>query len=183
MGFFDELQGKLTNVGNQVTSKVKDSGEQVKLQSEIGSLQRQITQNYQKIGSLYYQDYLRHEGNTSELNPECTAICQVIDSLQASIVEKQKKISQIKEQITCPGCGKSIPADSVFCPFCGTRILHQAAPEVQPAADEAPAAPTESPDTAKDAVEEKPKVKYCTNCGAQLDIDAAFCTNCGAPQN
>ena len=25
-------------------------------------------------------------------------------------------------------------------------------------------------------------MKYCTNCGAQLQDDAKFCTNCGTPQ-
>ncbi len=25
-------------------------------------------------------------------------------------------------------------------------------------------------------------VKFCTNCGAQLEADSAFCTNCGAKQ-
>lgn len=154
MGFFDNIGSKISSAGNQVSSKVKDSGEQLKLNNEIHGLKVQITQHYQKLGEMYY---IEHRGTHEPQNYE--AECDVIDQLNNLINEKESKINDIKTQITCPVCGKSIAADSAFCPNCGTPITHNNQ------------VPQEADESAK---------MVCPNCGAALPDGAVFCTSCGA---
>lgn len=49
----------------------------------------------------------------------------------------------------CPSCKKTIKADAVFCPHCGSRLTSNA------------------------------DIKKCPSCGEELEPDAAFCTSCG----
>lgn len=153
MGFFDSIGSRISNVGNQVSSKVSNSGEQLKLSSEINGLKAQISQHYQKLGEMYYAE------NRENADPQdYAAECDVIAQLKDLIAQKEKQIKDIKAQITCPVCGKSIAADSVFCPNCGAPIAHAEQPS-----------------------KDKPSAtKICPHCGAALPEDAVFCTSCGA---
>lgn len=146
MGFFDELGGKITNVGNQVTSKAKDGAEQIKINSEISNLQNQITQHYQRIGAMYYG-----QARGGEAAPDYESELTAIDQLNALIAERQARSEEIKAKITCAACGVTIAGDFAFCPNCGAPLMRpantapaaQVAPEapVAPAVDAAPAAP------------------------------------------
>jgi len=52
----------------------------------------------------------------------------------------------------CPNCGKMVPSDALFCPYCGHKF------------------------------EEEKKTKKCVKCGREIPEDAMFCPYCGAPQ-
>ena len=56
----------------------------------------------------------------------------------------------------------------------------EAAAPVQPEAP-APVQPAEAVQTAEAAVPEQPeeKQKFCPNCGAKIEYEAAFCMSCG----
>jgi Double zinc ribbon/zinc-ribbon domain len=57
--------------------------------------------------------------------------------------------------VKCPDCGKELPDDSRFCPYCRSAIT----PEMVQATGE----------------------KRCPVCNAPVDADARFCTNCRSP--
>lgn len=153
MGFFDNLGSKINDVSNQVSSKLKDSGEQLRLSNEISQLNKQVAQKYQQLGEMIYK---AHKNKPDEA-PDCESVYAEIDELQKGIDERNSRINTLKAQIVCPSCGKTIQADAAFCPFCGAKIT-QPEPE-QPASAES--------------------VKVCPNCGTHVEDNAAFCPNCG----
>lgn len=162
MSFFDELGSKFTQVGNQVTSKSKDSVEQLRLNNEIKSLRAEISRHYTTIGSMYYAEQ-RANGGAQNYAAELDAI----DQLNNLIADKEARLTEIRTQVTCPVCGMSVTADSAFCLNCGSPI------QIQPAAannaqfyDEEPA-------------QEAAPAKMCPKCGEPVVEGYAFCMNCG----
>ncbi len=57
----------------------------------------------------------------------------------------------IGHELACASCGRSLPFDSKFCPFCGKEPVHRSLP-----------AP-----------------KFCRFCGAHLKYRGMFCSECG----
>ena len=129
MGFFDNLGSKINDVSNQVSSKLKDSGEQLRLSNEISQLNKQVAQKYQQLGEMVYKAYK----NKPDEAPDCESVYAEIDELQKGIDERNSRINTLKAQIVCPFCGKTIQADAAFCepvkvcPNCGTHVEDNAA--------------------------------------------------------
>ena len=89
--------------------------------------------------------------------------------------------------VICPDCGKEVP-DAKFCKNCGSRLpeVEEAEPvvseEVKPVVVEEtiPVKATEVTEEEVKQEETKSKVKFCHNCGFELDGEFKFCPNCGA---
>lgn len=85
--------------------------------------------------------------------------------------------------VICPDCGKEVP-DAKFCKNCGSRLpeVEEAIPvaseEVKPVVVEE-TIPVKATEEVKQE-ETNSKVKFCHNCGFELDGEYKFCPNCGA---
>ncbi|MBP5261119.1 MAG: SPFH domain-containing protein [Clostridiales bacterium] len=76
--------------------------------------------------------------------------------------------------IQCPSCGNTLPANAKFCLECGTKI-------VSPAADEiiCPSCGAKTP-KGKFCLEcGAPMIRKCANCGAEIPAGGKFCLECG----
>lgn len=156
MAFFEELGKKISNAGQGVAQQTKNFADVAKLNSAISEKERQIAQLYTQIGSQFYD---RHKDDTGSEFPEQIA---AITALINEIAQCRENIKAIKGLIKCPGCGADIPAGTLFCNTCGTRIVQ----EQQPAPQPVQAAPTGA-------------TRFCTSCGSPVPEGYAFCTNCG----
>ncbi len=76
----------------------------------------------------------------------------------------------------CHACKRSIPEDSVFCPFCGEPI--EAKHPDQPVAP-TPIAPVAPPAKPQKIYAAQPKTVYCRQCGKPIDNETKKCTGCG----
>ena len=80
--------------------------------------------------------------------------------------------------MNCKNCGRPIPDQSTFCPYCGVSL--ERAQKVQPAAPQftAPYAPPVQQSSGKPK-KAKGKVQKCPKCGALLGKKEKVCSICG----
>ena len=87
----------------------------------------------------------------------------------------------------CSNCNNILPADSDFCPFCGTKIeapmmepespqIEMETPQVSPATNFSTQTP---PPTEPTIQKPNKKVRYCSKCGGVIDTKTQACTACG----
>lgn len=77
--------------------------------------------------------------------------------------------------VICPDCGKEVP-DAKFCKNCGSRlpeVIQSVRTEENDVIEPKNAGPVDSEDI------EIKTVKYCHNCGFELNGKFKFCPNCG----
>ena len=139
MSFLDQLSAKVNQGFNQVTSQTKDFTEQVKIENEIKNLEKAAQANYEELGRAMY-NASRHSsgeavsvGNVSSAEGAAGAassgvaadyevIMRQIDGILQQIQEKKAAKQEIMNRVTCPSCGKSVPAGTKFCSYCGAPM-------------------------------------------------------------
>ena len=140
MSFLDQLSAKVNQGFNQVTSQTKDFTEQVKIENEIKNLEKAAQANYEELGRAMYNasrhssgeaasvgDVSSAEGVTAGAASSGTAadyevIMRQIDGILQQIQEKKAAKQEIMNRVTCPSCGKSVPAGTKFCSYCGAPM-------------------------------------------------------------
>ena len=182
----------------------------------LKSEETKIKDCYAKIGERYYAAH-KDDDNAEfpELISAVKASEKAIEDHKEAVrkaeeqerIERRNKELLEKELMLCPNCGAEIYFKSIFCNFCGFRVVAEqpiasepvtAEPAVEEPAVEEPA--VEEPAVEEPAVEEpvfvapptkeynsddkapvQPANKICSKCGAVLDDECVFCTECGAP--
>lgn len=77
-------------------------------------------------------------------------------------------IGQNQSQIQrCDNCGKNLPENAEFCPYCGSQAHKKSDTNV----------PTSGIGLSK------PQIQQCNNCGKNLPENAGFCPYCGSQTN
>lgn len=68
---------------------------------------------YLELGKAYY------EGAFEDPLPQ---LLPIFDQITGILAEKDKKMSEEPQILTCPNCGIELPDDAKFCGTCGTSI-------------------------------------------------------------
>ena len=124
-----------------------------KVRAELKRLKGQITEMITAVGVQAVGLYKAGQLNSLELEP----LCQHIVQLEASLAQQEAELSQLEAQEgavqqgprQCASCGKQLPGQATFCPYCGAAV-------VQPE----PAYCSHCGDTLR------PGSKFCARCGA-----------------
>lgn len=182
MSFLDQLSAKVNQGFNQVTSQTKDFTEQVKIENEIKNLEKAAQANYEELGRAMYNASRHSSGAAASVGDVSSAegvtagaafsgedvstgaassgtaadyevIMRQIDGILQQIQEKKAAKQEIMNRVTCPSCGKSVPAGTKFCSYCGA-----------PMGDDKPQMGGE---------------RHCPNCGEVVEPGAKFCVKCG----
>ena len=165
MGFFEGISEKITNGANSIQNSAKKMSESAKINSEINANTHQIDTLMRKIGvavKARLMDQITDE-EVRDLSGE-------IDRLVARNTALNEQLKGLRGFCTCVNCGKDVATDSLFCPYCGTKI-EKPAPEPEYAEEQS--APV-------DIAKTEPAEKICPNCGYAEVPDAIFCSSCGA---
>ncbi|GIP26006.1 hypothetical protein J23TS9_11360 [Paenibacillus sp. J23TS9] len=155
----------MSNFLNKLKQGVSDAGkkaqqtvESTSLKFQVSSKEKDIEKNYTEIGRIVYRSL---ETESSFIpNEEFTKYREAILGLEQEIEDLNRKIQHLQNLKEC-GCGKMLPADASYCPFCGQQFQTVV---VQPAA-------VQSPHTEKAA--------FCPNCGEPASQADHFCRGCG----
>ena len=203
MSFLDQLSAKVNQGFNQVTSQTKDFTEQVKIENEIKNLEKAAQANYEELGRAMYNASRHPSGEAASVGDVSSAegaagaafsgedvsagtassgvaadyevIMRQIDGILQQIQEKKAAKQEIMNRVTCPSCGKSVPAGTKFCSYCGAPM------EQTPVAAAVPAEPQVRGDERKMG-DDKPQMCgewHCPNCGEVIEPGAKFCVKCG----
>lgn len=150
MSFFDELGKKISDAGQETTTRAKNFAEINKINGLIGSAEKQIINLYTAIGEAYYQ---RHCND--EMPEEKEKIQQITFDFQ-QIEQYREQIRIIKGVDKCPNCGIEVSNTAAFCNACGAKIIRSEISSI--------------PQTSG---------KVCPKCNATLRENAVFCSVCG----
>lgn len=115
---FDEFSKKFSQTAELVGNKADEMIQITKIKKDIHALKQGNNQDFQEIGKLMYNMYLK--GTVHD--PEIMDICDAISLREDKITEYKKDISDIKGERLCPNCGKYYSDDMVFCPYCGEKV-------------------------------------------------------------
>lgn len=165
MSFFDQLSAKVNQGFNQVASQTKDFTDQMKIENEIKNLEKAVNACYEELGRAMY-NASRHPSDTPV---EYEETMRQVDGLLQQIQEKKESKQEIANKVTCPSCGKSVPAGTKFCSFCGAPM------EQTPVAAATPV----EPQARDDGPQMGDTEKHCPNCGEVIEPGAKFCVKCG----
>jgi len=156
------LLNKVGNMVKNMGTQAEVDAEITRLNSKIGTDQKQIDSVYQKIGEFYYRKYQSGEPMPGEAN----AWFVEIDKHNATINEAKAEIERIKAErasaasatvsgTKCHSCGKVNAPGVKFCSECGTKLE-----------------PVQTPAPASVGIR-------CPSCGINNDADRKFCSECG----
>jgi hypothetical protein len=154
--------GKLKSGAGKVAFEADKMGRLNKAQGELGQIKRQIEAHYNKLGELYYHQFVSQEGET----PAFAEICAQIADLERQIGVKNEDIQRITAEVyNAPGTVAAAPQP----------------PAPIPAAPVPPAAVSPAPGffEAAPEVAAPPQTKFCTNCGKEMAAAVKFCPDCG----
>ena len=123
--FFEDLGRKIGETAETVTNKAGEAVEVQRLRNQIRALERGNERDYAELGKMVYNHYKDGE----VVDSEAIGICDAIQNREESIGKYEQQISEVKGDVTCGGCGKSVAKDMAFCPHCGSKVPEQAAAE------------------------------------------------------
>lgn len=180
MSFLDQLSARVNQGFNQVTSQTKDFTEQVKIENEIKNLEKAAQANYEELGRAMYNASRHFSGEAADYE----VIMRQIDGILQQIQEKKAAKQEIMNRVICPSCGKSVPAGTKFCSYCGAPMEQTpvAAAEPQVHGGERQMGGEQMCGAERPMGDDKPQMggeRHCPNCGEVIEPGAKFCVKCG----
>ncbi|UYO02157.1 double zinc ribbon domain-containing protein [Paenibacillus sp. PSB04] len=151
--FFNKIKQGVSDAGK----KAQNTVESTTLKFQAAAKEKEIEKNYTEIGRIVHQSLEKPDGTIP--SAEIQKYREAIFALEEEVEELQRKIQHLQNLKEC-GCGKMLPADATYCPFCGQQF-HTVV--VQPAA----------------VSNSIPKSAYCTKCGEPASFSDHFCRSCG----
>lgn len=183
MSFLDQLSARVNQGFNQVTSQTKDFTEQVKIENEIKNLEKAAQANYEELGRAMYNASRHSSGEAADYE----VIMRQIDGILQQIQEKKVAKQEIMNRVICPSCGKSVPAGTKFCSYCGapmeqTPVAAAVPVEPQVRGGERQMGGEQMCGAERPMGDDKPQMggeRHCPNCGEVIEPGAKFCVKCG----
>lgn len=123
--FFEDLGRKIGETAETVTNKAGEAVEVQRLRNQIRALERGNERDYAELGRMVYDHYKAGE----VVDAEAIGICEAIQNREESIGKYEQEISNVKGDVTCEGCGKSVGKDMAYCPYCGAKAPENAGGE------------------------------------------------------
>lgn len=181
MAFLDEIGKKISQTGQDMVQKTKDTAETMKLSSAISDEEKRIQNLYLEIGQRYF------ELHADSYEAELEELVLSIKEANTKIDSYNEQIKRLKGIVRCPNCGGEVAYGAPFCSTCGSKMMDVVAPVEStvrrckncglPLADGAGFCTNCGTKAPYDPAEEG--VRRCARCGSVLAEGMAFCTSCG----
>lgn len=154
MAFLDDIDRKISRLGQGAIQKTKEVSDTAKISTAIRGLEVQRKDYMTSLGEMYYMLYRQYGG---EVTGELKNIILQIQSVETELEQQKEQMQRIKGVIYCPNCNSEIMKNSAFCNVCGAKIVQQSVP-----------------------ISNSLPGNTCRQCGAPVREGQSFCVNCGA---
>ncbi|MBP2001639.1 RNA polymerase subunit RPABC4/transcription elongation factor Spt4 [Paenibacillus shirakamiensis] len=114
----DFLQ-RIKKGAGKATEKAQSAVEISKINTQIGNIEREMGIYYQRMGQVFYEGY--RVSDMSQAETEMMELAKTCDLLQEEKDELRFKIAELRNERLC-ACGKVVPVEAVFCPYCGLKL-------------------------------------------------------------
>ena len=148
MGYFDAIGKKITQTGQGVVQKTKDTAEVLKLNGLISDEQKRIDNYYREMGKLYFNLH------ADSCEPDFAESVAGIRDALSKIETYSEQIKKLKGLTNCPNCGSTVSYNAPFCASCGAKLNQQT--------------PNNAPLCASCGMPLAENAAFCTNCGAKV---------------
>ena len=178
MEFFNGIGKKISQTGQGVVQKTKDTAEIIKLNGVISDEEKKLNNVYIQIGQLYAVKYRENAEEDFKALVE-----QVLTSL-SEIENLKQQIQDIKGVKRCNNWRAEIPVNATFCSGCGAKVFQINMSNFNRCAN--CGNPVEkglkfctSCGLPLEVNAPKTATKICPSCNANINEDVAFCPECG----
>ena len=115
-----QTMSKAADVAQQTMSKAADVAQQTveltKLAAQVTARRREIDKYISQIGQAVYDGH--KAGDPSLAADRIAEWCKAIDDLHETIETLERQMRYLRNERKC-ACGKAVPIDAKFCPYCG----------------------------------------------------------------
>ncbi len=118
MDFLDQLSQEAKKAGDFIVKKANIAKDYTIATWSAAELRNKIDSLYKKIGKAVYMAHTTEEDTAEEINQYIDEIAE----LKAALQEKEETKQALRNQKTCPACGKGVGKDHSFCPHCGNEV-------------------------------------------------------------
>lgn len=155
-----KLFSNLKKGASEASEKAKVMIEINKLKIQISQNQKEIDEEFKKIGQTVFELFKAEE--MTELSVELKDSCNICINKQEKIKELELEIRELNNEKDCPKCGHVVKLDIKFCPSCGHMFeIKEVHTDLEPE-------------------ETQEEIVKCSKCGIENEEDAKFCCSCGA---
>lgn len=118
MSFLDDVISTGKNVVSAAGKKTDEAVRFSKLKIKESQLNGDIKSKFEKLGALIYQ--MAKSGEKD--NEQFDAYISEIDGCYDELANIEKQFDELRNEVTCPGCGAKCKDENSFCPKCGTKL-------------------------------------------------------------
>ena len=164
-------------IEKRIAANAAHEAEITQLTKVIAGEQKEIENDYAKIGELYYKQ------NSDKTEGELGEMVAKVNESNEKIKDSKMKIGTLMGYTFCETCGEQVDEDDLYCNNCGAKMPVKVLPgmELCPHCNKAVRAGIRFCTNCGKPMqeEEKPKVKECPSCGFTTeDLDMVFCEKC-----
>ncbi|MCM1164438.1 MAG: hypothetical protein NC299_00150 [Lachnospiraceae bacterium] len=125
MSLLDDVINTGRNVVSAAGKKTDEAVRFSKLKIKESQLNGDIKNKFEKLGALIYQ--MAKSGEKD--NEQFDAYIAEIDGCYEELNGIAKQLDELRNEVTCPGCGAKSKDENAYCPKCGTKLPEKPAPE------------------------------------------------------
>ena len=114
-----DIKKAVTDTAATAGKKASDVVNKTKIKFAHANMQTDLDELYERLGKLYYDAVSKGVDNGTKES----ALITKIDSLKADMEILKAEVGVFpRAGKVCPECGKSIPKNAEFCPYCGKDV-------------------------------------------------------------
>ncbi len=118
MDILDQITLEAKKASDFLVDKATKAKDYTVASWNVAELRNKIDLLYKKIGKAVYAAHTTEADTAEEINQYIEEIAALKEAMQ----EKEETKQAIRNQKTCPACGKGVGKDHSFCPHCGNEV-------------------------------------------------------------